>query len=246
MIIGKIKSIAKTLIMWLLTLNGMKNSTILDAEKTVEYCLKYRKSLIRYGDGEFFLMNGNDIHYQKSSAELANDLKDIIEKYKGMESSYLLCMPKKYFECSGFKIIKDRVLIRSWVKPRFEFIKKYDAAAKIYGDAFTFAYGNDYIYSKLFNYQETTKIVFVHNNQKYAKLFEEEYHKKVFFIKVPNSDAFDLVGELVKEIKDVFYKSDADQVLISAGPAAKIIVRELSKEGIWAIDTGHCWDAPLV
>ena len=35
------------------------------------------------------------------------------------------------------------------------------------------------------------------------------------------------------------------EIVVSCGPAGKVIVKRFSHEGFLSIDTGHCWDEPL-
>lgn len=247
MLLQKIKALLKTLYYWILSIRCVKKSTILDQRDTVDYIVKNKKSIIRFGDGEFFLMDGSDIHYQKYSEKLKKELSFIVDFYlKNYENcDYLLCMPRKYFKCSGFYLLKKKVYIRSWVRPRYVFSKKFDLPV-VFGDAFLFTEENISIYRKIWDNQMLQKILFIHNNEKYAKKFEEDYGKEVFFIKIPILNAFDQREMILADISRSVKENSIDMVLVSAGPCAKYLVKELSLLGIWAIDTGHCWDEPLI
>lgn len=241
--IRRIKSWLITIYMWIRSFKPVKNATILSAEKTVEKIVQERLSLIRFGDGEFFLINGNDIHYQIYSKLLSQCLDEIITSYStNMVPNYLVCMPKKYFECNSFSIARNRVLVKSWVRPRFMYQERYDTNV-VYGDAFLFQKGNESIYSKIWDRDDIKHILFVHNNPKYAEIFSKKYCKEVTYVRVPTKNAFESRESILNTIKK--RASSADMVLISAGPCAKYLAAELSKCGIWVIDTGHCWDEPL-
>lgn len=108
-----------------------------------------------------------------------------------------------------------------------------------------FAKGKEDMYSKIwFNCEN---IVFVHNNIRYAKQFEKRYHKKVFFVEIPSHNTFEQYGNIFNRICDILntLEKDKTQVLVSAGPAGKLLVLDIAKMGFRAIDTGHCWDDPL-
>ncbi|MCI9540258.1 MAG: DUF1792 domain-containing protein [Lachnospiraceae bacterium] len=247
MLLQKIKALLKTLYYWVLSIRCVKRSVILNPKDTVDYIVKNKKSIIRFGDGEFFLMDGNDIHYQKCSKELQEELSFILDFYlnNSEKCGYLLCMPRKYFKCSGFYLLKKKVYIRSWVRPRYVFSRKFDLPV-VFGDAFLFTEENIAMYKKIWDNQMLQKILFIHNNEKYAKKFGEDYKKKVFFIKIPTSNAFDQREIILEDINRSVKENSIDMVLVSAGPCAKYLVKELSLLGIWAIDTGHCWDEPLI
>lgn len=239
----RIKAWGMTAYMWIRSFRPIKKATILSAEETVNKVISEHISLVRFGDGEFFLIDGNNIHYQIYSSLLAQYLDEIVVTYnRGISGKYLLCMPKYYFECTGFGILKNRLLIRSWVRPRYLYKKKYDANT-IFGDAFLFQKENESIYSKIWNRDAIKHVIFVHNNYRYAKEFSKKYCKEVTYIAIPSKNAFDVRYNILEEIIE---KADnADVVLISAGPCSKYLIVKLAERGIWAIDTGHCWDEPL-
>lgn len=247
MIIKRIIALSKTIIYWFKTIKCVRRSIILDAQDTVEYIVKNKKSLIRYGDGEFYIMEENSIHYQEYSDSLKEILINIIEDYldKPNEKEYFLCMPKRYFECSGFKLLQKKIYIISWVKPRYIFSKRYDRNVT-YGDAFLFAKGNEKIYEKIWESNEIQRVVFVHNEKKYASDFAKRYRKNVAYIPIVSQNVFENAGAILEKIVESVIRNRADIVLISAGPCAKYLVMRLSEMGIWAIDTGHCWDEPLI
>ena len=66
------------------------------------------------------------------------------------------------------------------------------------------------------------------------------------FIQIPDKNAYKelekIFGKIIDKIKD---NKNNSMIIISAGPAGKILVDKLGKKGIWAIDTGHCFDFPL-
>ncbi len=245
MILKRIYSFLISGLMWVYAYKCCIKSRIISSEETARLVIENKKSVIRFGDGEFFLLNGNSIHFQSHSRELANYLYNIVNDYRSNKNLYLLCMPKHYFECKGIEIMKNRVVFRSWVRPRFMFKKMYDKESIEYGDAFLFAEKNRKIYEKIWNRNTIKTVIFVHNNQIYADRFSNIYGKTVYFLKVPSENAFEKVDAIMDDILKLYYKYNSDIVLISAGPCAKILVWNLSKKGIWAIDTGHCWDDPI-
>lgn len=245
MILTRLNSLMKTGLMWIYSYKCCKKSIIRSSQDTVNLIKKTHKSVIRYGDGEFFLMSGHSIHYQEYRPELSKCLKDIILDYTADSNKYLLCMPKYYFECTGLDIIKSRVLFRSWTRPRFMFKYDFDKYRIEYGDAFMFADGNADIYEEIWNDSDIKSVVFVHNKKKYADYFAEKYNKKVCYVEIPSRNAFNAADFILKNILKAYNSNGADLVLISAGPCAKYLVWKLSDKGVWAIDTGHCWDEPL-
>lgn len=238
----------KTLYYHIASWKCCKNVTLLSIDETINEVNYNNKSLIRYGDGELIIMNGGDIHYQCADKVLEAKLNNIIKEYldNPKDSPYLLCMPIPFISCSGMKLSKRRVWVSSWAKFRYYFKKNLDLKKIYYGDAFLFSKKYETSYPKIWS--KSDSVIFLHNNKKFADDFTSKYGIKTTFIQVPSKDAFSKVDNLLDDILLTIGKDGHENkiVLISAGPCAKVLVYELSKRGIKAIDTGHCWDDPLL
>lgn len=236
----------KTLYYFLSSINCYKKSHILNIEDTINFVLNTKKSVIRLGDGEFNIIAGKDIMYQEYSDELKYELVDIIENYihNSDNVNYILCMPGDFFKCNGIRLLKKRVYISSWSLSRYIFKKKYDRDV-VYGDAFLFGKGNEIMYKKTWENSGIKNIIFVHNSELYGEKFENRYGIRTDSIIIPSKNSFDsrtqILGQIIESAKG---KLDL-LILISAGPCAKYLVKQLALNGFWAIDTGHCWDEPL-
>ena len=234
---------------FLATFGGVK-SNILDAEETVKELQKGR-SLIRFGDGEFGIYRNRDIHYQKWSQELKDEFEQMKRDYESdaEHCPYILAMPKAFMTVSGWKLMKKRVYVSSWSESRFQFKKTFrrDIA---YGDSFLFEKKNKPLYSAIWKGDACPpNVVFVHNSADCAKAFQDTYQKNVEHVVCPPKDAFESVDGLETEILSRIEKNGWTEkdvmITISAGPAGKVLVYRLSKQGYHCIDAGHCWDDPL-
>lgn len=245
----RIKIWGRVLYSLILTFSGVA-CKVLNAEDTVQK-IREGKSLIRFGDGEFGIYKGKNIHYQQYS----NNLKSMFEEIKnsfeaeGDECPYILAVPKKFMQCTGITLCKKRVLVSSWAEARYYFKKNFDLS-KTYGDAFLFERKNASIYEKIWRAEnDSRKIIFVHNNDIYARQFQKKYNREVFFVQCPSQNAFEQIEELEKSIKNLMtsynLKKEEIQIVVSAGPAGKVLVYQFSKMGLHSIDAGHCWDDPL-
>lgn len=220
-----------------------KNSVFLNEKQTVDFILKNHSSFIRIGDGEFNLMEGRSIDYQKFDKKLSKSLKRYILMD---EKNILIGMPGKYLKGTGINLLKSRVHFSSWTHVRYYYKNFLSMYKRTYGDAFLFGKGKNNIYDKIWLNSNIKKIIFVHNNEKYAKYFEKKYGIETVFVKVPSKNAYDEKNEIIKKITNIKdYNKPNVQILVSAGPAGKVIVYNLANLGCWAIDTGHCWDDPL-
>lgn len=236
----------KVLYSFINSLDCNKNSLFLTAKETIDEVIVKNKSLIRLGDGEFNILEGKDVHYQKHSLELQKNIELIINKYidNPKESNYLLCMPGEYLACSGLSLLRKKRYVASWSFSRYLFKKRYDKDIQ-YGDSFVFADQNEEIYRKIWQDSNVENVIFVHNDIVYADKFTNKYNINTVPVIIPCSNSFDEKDQILNEIKQKFKNYPNAVVLISAGPTAKYLVYQLAQNNIRAIDTGHCWDKPL-
>lgn len=219
----------------------------LNYRDTIGLISENKLSLIRWGDGETSVLLGYDIAYQVSTAELRNKMREIITTYnnRGIESGYLLAMPLKYLFYDGFTLFNEK-LCKYWVHTRYLFKTSLNKNNK-YGDAFLFSEGMNQYYEKI--WENASHIIFVHSGLNYYKKFCSTYKKNTFFVEIPEKNCFGRYKEIEEEIVNIIEANRLDTkktyVLISAGPAAKVIVFDLAQKGLICIDTGHCWDDPL-
>ncbi len=234
---------------FLATFFGVK-STIKTPQETVEEINK-GKSLIRLGDGEFGIYRGKDIHYQKWSPELKEWFEKIKKDFEeqGENCPYILAVPKKFMTVKGAELLKKRVYVSSWSQSRYDFKKNFKHNLP-YGDSFLFEKDNKEIYGRIWNSPSCPEnIIFVHNNEQYADFFKSTYKKNTVFVQCPSKDSFSSLSKLEDEIINIIENNawSKNQVLltVSAGPAGKVLIYKLSKEGYQCVDAGHCWDEPL-
>lgn len=229
---------------------GIK-SNIVSPNDTVNIILNERKSLIRFGDGEFGIYRGKNIHYQNWSVKLKNEFIKIKQDYEKQveKSNFLLAIPKEFMSIPGWVLMKKRVYVSSWSQSRYDYKKDWNHNIR-YGDSFLFEKKNRDIYGKLWQNNKTPEyIIFLHNNKEFADLFAVTYSKKVEFIKCPAQNAYEKIDFLEKEVFEIIKEKQWNKkdvmVVVSAGPAGKVLIYRLCKKNIWGIDAGHCWDDPL-
>lgn len=220
-------------------------------EETIEK-IQAGKSLIRFGDGEFGIYMGKDIHYQKWSPALKNAFEKIKADFEsqGEKCPYILAVPLKFMTANGLFLLKKKVYISCWSQERYFYKKNFRREDRTYGDAFLFAKENRDRYQVLWATKNSPRnVIFLHNNQKYAIAFADTYHKNVRFLQCTPRNAFEDVETTEDKIMAVIRQENwnrADfQIILSAGPAGKVLAYELSKRGYHCIDAGHCWDDPL-
>lgn len=234
---------------YFMSFKGSK-AIILNSEETIEYLIKENKSLIRFGDGEFNLFLKKDIHYQKWSYKLLEDIKMIKEYFEENKenSEYILAVPYIFLKKSGLFLARRRVYVSSWSFARYIFKNNFTNKNIKYGDSFAFSINSGSIKDKLFSNKKD--VIFVHNNKKYSDNFSRLYNRRTYFVQCSNKNAYEQIDKLLESIDQCIKENKLDKknldIIISAGPAGKVIAFRMSKKGYRCLDTGHCWDDPLI
>lgn len=196
------------------------------------------KSLIRLGDGEIYLLNHGDIHFEQSSPGLRELMMSLIKEYKE-DSPYVLCLNKAPLVMTNQELKKVK-LLSCWLPSKVYFNLYFNREAN-YGDASMF-YFKETIPKYFESYFKTKKIVIV-TNEKQCELLRN--NKTIpfasDFITTPESNAFAQYKEIKAEILSFVEKVGQKDalVLVAFGPASKAMVFELAKAGIQAVDIGH-------
>lgn len=216
------------------TLQNIKIPKVLNLYDTLYGLIDTDKSLARFGDGEFKIMMGESINFQKYDARLAKRLCEIIANNSddvmvGLPDVFGYC-PSDYFR---------RVLISSR-----DFLYKYINFERPYGDAFltrqskftSESKGNDY-YKSLKRLWENKDIVIVEGEGSRLGIGNDLFSnaKSIRRILCPIKDAFSKYDEILNACK-----SSGGRLFIAAlGPTATVLAYDLAKAGYRALDVGH-------
>lgn len=201
--------------------------------------LKSGKSLIRYGDGEFYIMNFGSIHYQDFDPNLRNFFFKIAKDYQ-KDSPYVLCMNKIPFEKTNRQLKKDG-LFHCWLPGKVMYNLFFNKNIK-YVDQVLFYY-NETIPTYLESYLLTKHLILVSNEKNISKFKENKSipFKNVSFILTPATNAFTTYESIKSSVREevIKYGRENTIVLAACGPASKPLAYELSYEGIVTIDVGR-------
>jgi len=220
----------------------------LSKEQTLNYLLKNKKSFIRFGDGEFAILYGFDIPFQRYSPLLKNSLERIIRTYT-LDSPYLLGLPFRFLKMS-YSDLKKIGKLAYWQKGKI-FMQSYISERCIYGDSFTFRStdipGDSPLKDQeIFELWRNKEVLLVGSM---AKNFKNKYlplAKAQYLLECPTTNAFEKREEIMGSIYEIIdshrLRRENMIILISLGPAAKVIAYELSKKGLIVYDMGHYFD----
>ena len=216
----------------------LSTPTVKNSDDTLDELINTSKSICRFGDGEFNLMNGESIPFQTFSENMQKMLKEILLATK---DNVMVAIPNIF----GY-LRKRQVWWRKYAVYNRDMIYSYLDFSKTYYDALI---SRPYIASQD---KEYARIVF----QKFQKIWE---NKEVVFVEgegtrlgfgnnlfsnaksvqrivCPAKNAF----EKYEQILQTCLEFEKDKLFILAlGPTATVLAYDLAQNGYRALDLGH-------
>lgn len=217
---------------------------ILKVDETIDDIVTNKKSLSRFGDGEFRLViRERNIVFQSLSNEIADRLYEVLNSKL---DNHLVAIPSSFVSVNELK--RDAKI--HWL----HFINSYgDIVARsivdknyVFGDAFISRFYIDYL-SKKNSVNVVNQLKKIWNNQ-HVLIVEGEYSRlgvgndlfnnalSIERIICPSKDAYSKY-EVIVELSQKYGKEKL--ILIALGPTATILAYDLAKSNFWAIDIGH-------
>ena len=219
--------------------------SVMSIDETLDELMKTEKSLIRFGDGEFNIMNGYSIAFQEYSEELARGMKEIL--LTANQEEMLLCMPEVFKAFKGeFPLDYNSEIFWKKELDRYaDFFQEY-CQSKTYGSAFI---SRPYIYSKdktrAFDQFEKMKQLFegkdlliVEGATSRSGVGNDLFDKanSIKRIICPSHNAFSKIKEIKENILEY---SEGRLILLMLGPTAKVLAYQLTQQGYRTLDLGH-------
>ncbi len=213
-------------------------------EETVNLIVEERKSLARFGDGEFMWMAGESMpSFQRYSPEFGQDL---IRAFTSKNNDLLIGIPYGVFDASKCNLLARMHwrIIRANFLPRLE---KFVDLKKIYWDASITRPYIDYkdrefsknIFNLLKRIWNDKDIVIIEGEKTKLGMGNDllSNAKSIKRIICPAENAY---GVLDKIKNSVHKNVSKDTLMIAAlGPTASILAAQLCDEGYQFIDIGH-------
>ena len=213
-------------------------------KETVDEIVNNRKSLSRFGDGEFMWMSGEVLDsYQDYSEKFAKDLR---KAFQNSNENLLIGIPYGIFDSSQcnlsakmhWSIIKSDFYSR--LEKFVDFNRKYSNASitRPYIDYKDYEYSTK-AFRNLKRIWEQKEIVIVEGEKTKLGLGNDLFDnaKEIKRIICPAKNAYEKLGEIEKTIEE---KVDKDKVIITAlGPTASILASDMCDKGYQVVDIGH-------
>lgn len=226
-----------------MTYRAINTPTVLTPYETVKRLKKEAKSFCRFGDGEFTLMLGGNIGFQRYDAELVLRLwKIFCEENNDID----IGVPYQQFQMpDDFNpwIREFYYTSGRWVRM---FLHKYlpwerqiyidTGFNQVYQTYSAMNFAN--YYEKIRNLFQGKKIALVVGKDVLSKLTYNVFDlaDSVEYIYGPSRDAYSQYGEILEKALNI----ERDKLVCAIlGPTSKVLVADLTKEGYTAWDIGH-------
>lgn len=222
-----------------------KSPKMMSRFETLDYILKNKCSIVRFGDGEVMLAAGNNLDFQLNSDELMKRMQASMKNTE--DSNTLVCFPDFLINSLQKKKVFDNTFWR--YRHFYEYRKFWEQLINrsyLYGSA---SFSRPYMVfkdsSEIGSYFEKMKkiwegrdVLLVEGEKARLGVGNDLFDsaKSVKRILCPQSQCFDKYDEILNEIK----KYSTDQlILLSIGPSASIMPRDLTPLGYQVLDIGN-------
>ena len=219
----------------------IKISNTLD---TVKKLTEGEYSIIRFGDGEFQLMNGHGIGFQTYNESLARNLRLILYG-EDVTEKQLIGIPYELFSMKDYTLRSKLFWMEYWVNnynnivpflnPRFHY---YDSqVTRIYINRKSKSDFNKYLteWKKVWNHRE---LLIVEGEKSRFGICNDLLSNagKIERILCPAENAYDFYDQIKEQVLQYYH---GHLILCVLGPTATILAYDLSKLGIRCLDIGN-------
>ena len=224
------------------------NADILNYNDSIDYIIDNKCSLCRFGDGEFNLINGGDVSFQKYNPQLAQRLREILKSCfdsSDLNSNIRIAISRLYYNFSDWNNL---------IFPRFfeEFVfVNEDFLAEVCNPKYTYISTEisqlyhifrEYDFASYFDHiKEIWKdrdIAIICGDRIFNNIENNIFDcaKSTEYIYAPTTEAFNQYDEILNKAK----KNSKEKLVIAIlGPTAKLLAWDLFTLGYQALDFGH-------
>lgn len=224
-----------------------RRPVIMNNEQTVRYVLERGCSVVRFGDGEFNVMNGIGIKFQESDDGLRVQLKKIAAIRS--TDKLLICMPNVLGSRKQLQEMLVDGSVNWWRRNLFLtrglWYKSFRGGP--YGNSFMTRFYARMRHreraaghvSELKKIWEGKDVVFVEGNKTHMGAGNDLFvdAKSIKRILCPSEDAFARYGEILSAVQK--YVGKDELIICALGPTATVLCYDLFKLGYTALDLGH-------
>ena len=215
---------------------------IMTIDETLDYILKNKCSVSRFGDGELKIVVGDGIRFQKYDPVLAQRLQEIL---KQSSSNHLVCVTDIFDNIRWMMPTSYEYTWRVVAKYRESWTKFLDLKRQ-YGNTFMTRCYMDHQnksssqrwFKKLKEIWEKQEIVFVEGEKSRLGYRNDLFNNVISIERIlcPAKDAFSYYDDILQAVLKL---NKNKLILLALGPTATVLAYDLSKLGYRALDIGH-------
>jgi glycosyltransferase family protein len=215
---------------------------------TIDYVIKNRASLCRFGDGEFDMILMRNIPFQKTNPLLAQRLEEII--LKGSDAKTLVAIPNVKYNIKFYN--RDAVYyFKSHVRYKAVKLAPYLSRSKTWYDASLTRPYIDYTdeerkkagtsFAHIMQFWSGRDVLIVEGELSRFGVGNDLLSgaKSVKRIIAPAKNAFEVYDRILEATLREAVKYDDVLILTVLGPTATVLSYDLSHHGFQSIDIGH-------
>ena len=223
---------------------GINNNipNVKNINETIEELVTSNKSIARNGDGEFNLIFGESIPFQKFDIRLQKRLKEILINNK---ENILVGIPDMFGSLAGHKEDNQNFWRKYVVNYRQDLYKILDLEKQYFNANISRLYmeyidslNHEECFDKLKTIWQDKDVVFVEGEGSRLGYKNDLFSrtKSIKRIICPAKDAFEKYDEILEECKKI---SKDKLFIIALGPTATVLAYDLTDLGYRALDLGH-------
>lgn len=224
--------------------NQIRIASIVSIEDTIDEIVQNRKSVSRFGDGEFKWMIGiPQLSFEQQSEELSDRLSEVVQS---SEENHLVCISRALanLDYNSKKAVAywEETLGRSGK----QLMKYLDPQRTYYNANITRFYLYDVNRERVLSRFGRLRMIWDNRN---ILIVEGEYSRlgvgndlfdnasTIRRIIAPSKNAFSKYHDIFECTKHWYEEEDC--ILIALGPTATILAFDLARENMQAVDIGH-------
>ncbi len=210
---------------------------VLSESETRSIVADEKKSISRFGDGEFGIIAGiGRWNFQSASPKLAEKLEKVLN---ASDEGFLVCINRNLYGNLEHMDEADADGVRAYMRPevRKQHAKMLDPE-KTYGHALMNEVNSEESLRDLRKIWDQKECIFIEGQHTGMGVGNDLFDncKSIERILCPSENAIDRYDDIM----DAVLKQPKDKlILLALGPTATALSYDLFKEGYWSVDIGH-------
>lgn len=223
-------------------LKNLTRPNIAPPDITIAKLASESASICRFGDGEFMLIEGLDIPFQKFDPVLSSRLKDVLQSNV---KEILIGIPYCYYSSLATMRPFQRDFMRSWVAKNRDKISELTHPDRQYYDTgctqmYAMYESMDFkaYFDSIRKLWRERDIVIICGKTIFDQINENIFDcaSSVEFQYAPSTNAFENYDEILRSAKNI---TKSKLIIVILGPTATVLAYDLALAGYQALDMGH-------